>query len=432
LKGKGQVKHTVEELELKNGARGLLIDVPGASVMSYQFHFRAGYRFVRDKSIYETAHIMEHMAFGANAKFKDSHAYEAEFTRNGAYHNAYTSDYSMVYVSDCADFEWDRILDLKRVAIAEPKFNQEELDAESGNVKSELTGYLNVHPRVLWRKMAKDLGEDILTYNESLKTINSVGLADIKEHYNRTHTSANLRFVIAGNMEGRRKQLVEMLEDWELQKGERLLIPVDELHSSDPLLIKRKESSNLTFGWSMAMPRRLSDEELDAMACVNHVLTGTLHSRILGAARKKGLAYHAFSDTSAYEHNSSWDFGAQANIDNLDSFFDIMVKEVKAVLNGEITDDEIDTAKSYALGKHQMGCQTVGQINGWYADRYFFDGHIEDYDKRPDAIRGVSKDQLVKTSQQFMDANCWMLGSIGSAEKEAVNKLNDKLTTLFT
>ena len=69
------MKHTVSELILKNGARGLIIDVPGAQDMSTQFHFRAGNRFVRDKSIYETAHIMEHMAFGANRLCKDAHEY---------------------------------------------------------------------------------------------------------------------------------------------------------------------------------------------------------------------------------------------------------------------------------------------------------------------------------------------------------------------
>ena len=86
------MKHTVEEIRLKNGARGLLIDVPDATVMSFQVQFRAGNRYVLNKDIYETAHIMEHMAFGANEKFRSEHNYEQEFTKNGAYHNAYTSD----------------------------------------------------------------------------------------------------------------------------------------------------------------------------------------------------------------------------------------------------------------------------------------------------------------------------------------------------
>jgi zinc protease len=425
------MKHTVKEITLKNGARGLLVDVPGASVMSYQFHFRAGNRYVRDKSVYETAHTMEHMAFGANSKFKDGHAYEAEFTRNGAYHNAYTSDFGMCYVADCADFEWDRILELKRLAITEPRFNQEDLDGEKGNVRSELTGYLNVPNRVLWPKVAKAMGEDILTYRERLKTINNVTLADIKEHYRRTHTLANMRFVIAGNLDRRISKITEMLESWEMPEGDRLLIPVDELRSGGPVLIKRNESSNLTFAWTLAVPRRLSDDEIDAMGCVNHIFAGTLHARILGAARKRGLAYHMFCDTAAHEYNSSWDFGAQVNVDNLDPFFDIVVEEVKKALSGDISDSDIEAAKSFALGKHQMDAQTVGQINNWYADRYFFDGHIENFDDVPKAINSVTKQRIVGVVREFMGVNCWLFGGIGNTEKEVINKLHDKLAVLF-
>ena len=176
------MKHTVQEIILKNGARGLVIDVPGSQVLSTQFHFRAGYRFVRDNSIYETAHIMEHMAFGASKQFKDAHAYEAEFTKNGAYHNAYTSDNSMGYVAECASFEWERVLDLQRTAITEPLFREDEFKAETGNVKSELTGYLNVPNRILWPRMSKELGEDVLTYQERLAQLKDISLSDIKEH----------------------------------------------------------------------------------------------------------------------------------------------------------------------------------------------------------------------------------------------------------
>lgn len=425
------MKHTVHEVTLKNGSRGLLIDIPGASVMSFQFHFRAGSRFVRNRDVYETAHVMEHMAFGANAEFKDGHGYEAEFTKNGAYHNAYTSDHSMVYVSDCADFEWERILKLKQVAITKPHFNQEELEAEAGNVRNELNGYLNNHNRLLWPKVQQVMGEDVLTYPERIKTINNVTLRDVKEHYKRTHTHENMRFIIAGKMYRRKKHIIEMLESWTLPTGDRLSIPVDELHRENPILVRRKESANLTFGWSLNVPRQLSDSELDAMACVNHILTGTLHSRIYGAARKKGLAYGIFSDTSAYDYTSSWDFGAEVNTDTISQVFDIIVEQMRAVLKGEFTQEEVDTAKQYALGRHQMGAQTVGQINRWYADRYFFDGTVDDYQTRPQAINAVTKSRIVQTACEFVSANCWMMGAVGSTEKVFVDELNTKLSTIF-
>lgn len=426
------MKHTIEEVKLPNGARGLLIDIPGATVMSFQFQFRAGNCYVRDKDIYETAHIMEHMAFGANARFKSEHEYEAEFTKNGAYHNAYTSDLSMVYVADCADFEWDRIFALQRVAICQPKFNEAELEAEKGNVKSELTGYLNNHNRVLWPKIQQLLGEDVYTFWQRLQTIPNVTLADIREHHKRTHTAKNMCFVIAGKLNGRKAEIKRQLAEWELPEGERFEVPKSVLTRANPNLIRRKEASNLTFGWSMTVPRELSDEEAEAMNCLDQILTGTMHSRIYGAARKKGLAYGVFSDTSVGFYDSSWDFGGQVNLETSAALFDIIVREVKCVLDGKITEAELEAAKSYALGRYQMGAQTVAQISSFYTGRYFADGVVKDYDKVPQSIMRTTRDQMITTAREFIASDTWVLAGVSSGEKSEIVALNDKLATLFT
>lgn len=426
------MKHTVEEVKLKNGARGLLIDVEGATVMSFQFEFRAGNGYVASKDIYETAHIMEHMAFGANELFKNEHAYEAEFTKNGAYHNAWTDDQAMCYVADCADFEWERILELQKIAITRPKFNQYELRAEKGNVKSELTGYLNNHNRVLWPKIAQLLGEDIYTYWQRLQTIQSVKLKDIIEHHHRTHTSDNLRFVIAGKLHGRKTAILANLESWDLPRGERFEVKKYDLSSAGPALIRRKEASNLTFGWSMSLPRALDEEDDDAMGCLNHLLTGTMHSRIYGAARKKGLAYGVFSDVTIGVHSSSWDFGGQVNLETAGDLFDIIVREVRAVRDGKITEDEIESAKSYALGRHQMGAQTVAQISGMYSGLYFSDGTVRDYEKTPDQIRKIKHSRIKAVANEFLDHDAWVFAGVSCGEKDDLVRLNDKLETIFT
>ena len=425
------MKHTVEEVRLKSGARGLLIDIPGATVMSFQFQFRAGNRYVSDKDKYETAHIMEHMAFGANAEFKSEHEYEAEFTKNGAYHNAYTSDLSMVYVADCADFEWERIFNLQRVAICQPKFNKDELEAEKGNVRSELTGYLNNHNRVLWPKMQQLLGEDVYTFWQRLQTIQNVTIADIREHHKRTHTASNMIFVIAGKLKGRKSDIKRQLEAWELAEGERFEVPRDELSSGNPTLVCRKDASNLTFGWSLTIPRELTDDEAEAMNCLDLILTGTMHSRIYGAARKKGLAYGVFSDTSVGFHDSSWDFGGQVNLETAAGLFDIMVREMKCVLEGSITEDELAAAKSYALGRYQMGAQTVAQISNFYTGRYFADGVVKDYEKVPESIRKITRERMIATAREFISANTWVMAGVSSGEKAELVELNDRLATLF-
>jgi predicted Zn-dependent peptidase len=423
--------HTVEEVKLKNGARGLLINVPGATVMSMQFHFRAGSRYAKNQDIEQVAHIMEHMAFGANARFKSEHDFESEFTKNGAYHNAYTSDLSMVYEADCADFEWDRILELQRLSICQPKFNEEEMQAEKGNVRSELTNYLNDHHRILWPRVQQLLGEDVLTYRQALGTIGNVTLADIREHHRRTHTTSNMRFVIAGKLRGRKSEIIRQLEGFSLPLGERFPVPKDELSSANPTVIRRKDATNLTFGWTLSVPRTLDDDELDAMHNLNHILTGTAHSRIYGKARAKGLAYHVGAFAGAGFYDSAWDIFGQVNHETAPQLFEIIATELKDVLDGKLTDKEIDAAKSFGLGRYQMGAQTVSQISGFYTNRYFADDFIKDYNKVPDLIRKVTREKIMSTAQSFIEANTWVLAAVSSGDREEVVELNDTVAGLF-
>lgn len=427
------MKHSVEEVVLANGSRGLLIHIPNATVMSFDFEFRAGYDYCTSESIYETPHIMEHMVLGANQQFPNARQFNAELEKNGAYSNASTSSASLKYVADCADFEWDRVFDLLRLAITKPLFLQEEFQAESGNVKEELTGYLNNNGRVLWQRIGQASGERFLNDEQRVKAMPNVKLKDIKEHYLRTHTSDNLRFIIAGNLKADRKELlIKGLEKWDLPRGERFGLLREELiGAAEPLHILRKDVENVVFGLSIQANWRLPDKEHDAMAVLNHMLTGTLHSAILGRAREKGLAYSMWSDVIISDTASEWDFGGQVSFKNAPKLFAIVCEEVKKVLEGQIPATEIDAAKQFALGKHQMGCQTVGSIAGWYARRYYFDGYVDDYMDRPAAIGAVDKQTILKAASDLMTGKRWAFGGLGNCSAAQVRELHQQLSSLF-
>ncbi len=426
------MKCEISEYQLRSGSRGLIVNVSGAPVMVTQFQFRAGNRYVKDyASKSQTAHIMEHMAFGASDGFATGHDYDATFTRNGAYHNAYTDDISMVYEATCADFEWDRVLQLQRYAICAPKFNEDDFASEVGTVRSELTGYLSQAERVLWPRMAQAMGEDTKTFQEGLDSISNITVDDVRQHYARTHTAGNMRFVVAGNFDGRLTQLRDILNTFELGDGDRLPIPVDEIHSAPAFAIRRKDVPGIGLGISIAVPRKLNDIEAQAMDVLNHILNGTLHSRIQGEARRRGLLYYMWSQLSTFEHNSSWDFGAQVNLNNLPAVVDLVREEIERVCDGEVDEADLAEAKSYLLGRHQMNTQTVGQIVSYLADRYFFDGIIDDPDEIPARIESVTREQIIETTRDFIRHNCWTLGLYGSTDKAMADSLQEKLSKLF-
>jgi len=395
--------------------------------MNTKFQFRAGMRYAKKPEVYEIAHIVEHLAFGANAEFPNEQTFEAEFTKNGAYHNAWTSDFSVCYESECADFEWDRIMHLQQVAIAQPRFNDAELQSEKGNVRAELTGYMNDYSRLLWPRLQQMVGENVPDLQERIKTISNIELKDIREHYRRTHTAQNLRFIIAGNLRHRRRQIIKMLSDWDLRSGERFEIPNDTLHSSAPVLIRRKDASNITFAFSWLTPRKLEPYETYAMNCLNHILTGTMSSKILGQARKHGLVYGMGSDLSNGWHNASWDFDGEVNAENSVPLFDLIHKELNRILSGDISDDDINAAKTYATGRYQIGAQTVGQISDYYADGYFTNGTLEKYDRMPTLIRGIKKELIVSLAREFIGSELDAMVAVSSVEKALINELAERL-----
>ena len=177
----------------------MLIDVPGASVTSYELNFRAG-EFLVSRNKWETPHILEHMvSAGANEQYPDRNLFNAEMSKNGAYINAYTSYYNVAYVGEIADFEWERVLRLQQLSLAKPLFLDAEFDAEFGNIRDELVSYTNNHFRVLANQMSKSFGFRVATDFERVDLMTNVKREDLIEHYKKTHFTKNIRFIIAGS-----------------------------------------------------------------------------------------------------------------------------------------------------------------------------------------------------------------------------------------
>ena len=233
-----------------------------------------------------------------------------------------------------------------------------------------------------------------------------------------------MRFVITGRLPRRRKrQIIKNLENWNLKEGERLEAPDDQLHSGNPVLIRRKDASNITFGFSFVTPRKLSSEETRIMDCLNHILSGTTSSRIFGQARKRGLIYSMGSSLTNSIKNSSWDFDGEVNLETADELFILIQRELNKVLNGEIKESDIEAAKSYALGRHQMSAQTVSQISDYYSDSYFLGGDIEEYHKIPGLISSIDKSKIVTLAREYAGSGIKGFAAVGSCEKSVINDL---------
>lgn len=426
------MKHTVSELVLKNGARGLLIHVPDATVMTYEFNFRAGEYLVK-RNKWEVPHLMEHVLLGANQQIRKARAFQAEFEKNGAYSNASTNVYAITYEAECADFEWDRVLELLLVAMSKPLFLQEEFDAEYGNVRDELVSRSNNHFRTLVLKMREQSGLLSVSDRERIRLMKNVTREDIAAHFKRTHFCKNMRFIIAGNLKGREVSLKKSLNQLDLPTDrDRFELPHEIPQTTGkPVFIPNKTVKNIYFFIETYALCRFEKADWDALGLVNTMLTETLYSRILGEARERGLVYSMSSDLSYTKDASLWWFGAQILPENAPELFDIIIRELKRVREGDISQEDLDSAKQYLLGRYQRSGQTVGGMAAGYSGRYYFDDDIDDYYAIPDRIKAVTKERIVEAANRMFEDKIGGLGVLGGTDKELPNRLNEQIAVLW-
>lgn len=427
------MKHMVSEMVLANGARGLLVHIPNASVMTFEINFRAGEYLVEDKK-WEVPHLMEHVLLGANELIPKARDFQAELEKNGAYSNASTGVYDITYEAECADFEWERILGLLMVAITRPLFLDEEFNAEFGNVQEEMAARANNHFRRLSLEMRRAFGLLVKTDTERLKLMKNVTVDDVREHYRRTHVTGNMRFVIAGNLNGKRiKSIQTMFDTIELAEiGSRFELPSEQPDTlKKAVFVPNDTVENLYFYLDTFMRRRMSDRENDALNLINTELTETLYSKILGTARERGLVYGMNSGHNQNRDNTNWWFGAQVSDKNASALLHIMTDEIGKVLSGDLSNEDIEATKQYALGRYQRGAQTVNSIAGGYSGRYFFDGVIEEYEQIPERIQAVERSDIINIVRAMFADDVWGFGVLGDCGQGFADKMRDSVAGLW-
>ncbi len=101
------------------------------------------------------------------------------------------------------------------------------------------------------------------------------------------------------------------------------------------------------------------------------------------------------------------------------------------MLEKTISDSELNATKSFALGRYQMGAQTVSQISNFYIGRYFSDEYVRNYSTVPNQIAKVDVDTMIEVAGRFFKENIWVLAGVSSGEKQEINDLSALLEPLF-
>ncbi|MEX0668364.1 MAG: pitrilysin family protein [Candidatus Saccharimonadales bacterium] len=418
------MKHNIKEITLKNGAKGLLINVPGASVVRMLVEFRAGFDLgSQDK--YELPHVTEHMMF-TNKAYPKPRAFSREIEKNGAINNASTSSTSLKYFYECANFEAERIADLLSIQIAQPLFDEKELKTELGNVAEELSSYIS-NPAYASGYNLRVAAEGEPTLETRIEQLSSVKAEDLYSYYDKTHSADNMRFIIAGDqgLESISNQLAES----GLKSGKRLDLPEIPTKHVDKPVVEIRDIPQIYYQLFSAHNKPLSYRQLVAARILSGLLSDGFSSTLLGLAREKGLVYGMYTDIESSNYNSGFMMGGSVSPSNIDEYIDLVVDEISKVLRGEVDADHFESTKKLLLGQRALQYQKLSNLVSYY-DSYFTIGY-QPFNEFNKLIEEVSLEEAIQEFNKLFAQKTWGVSFLGNIDDKQAAKHYKKLASIW-
>ena len=414
------MKHRYREVKLDSGSQGILVDIPGSTIVNMEFTFMSGYEFV-EQSKYEVPHSMEHLILGANDQYKTATAFSREFGLNGARHNAYTDSVLNGYYAETADFEWDHIMKLFWTGLTTPKFLPSEFKTEQETVREELASRLMNYQLAINIALEKAMGDVYaMDYQERLDLLPNITPDDMHRHYEGTHSAANMRFVVAGDMSDKRDEILKIMErsTKKLPAGERAQRPEQNIIKPLGPVTIAKDVDKIFFAMRMGNYGELNERELVALQLIAYTLAGAWDSRIFGKGREKGLLYsiHGRGGNSAGTTGLTL-FGSVVP-DKSKQLFKFIADELSEFIRNGMTEEELKDAKQHSIGSFQIGFQTAQHLVNWYS-RYFSYDDVFDFDARAQLIKSITRADVQRVIHKVMHTQNWGFGALGKGMTDA-------------
>jgi zinc protease len=166
-------------------------------------------------------------------------------------------------------------------------------------------------------------------------------------------------------------------------------------------VVPDKTQSDVLIGWP-GMPR--TDPRFVAARVTNMVYAAdTFASRAGNVIRDQlGLAYYVFSGMGSSRGQSPWIVRMGVNPSNVHRAIDVALDELRKVTLGEIADDDLSLAKDKLVGELDVALESPGGVASMVLEAELFDLGPDHFERYPQALRAVTKEQVVETARTFL------------------------------
>lgn len=304
----------------------------------------------------------------------------------------------------------NEVFKLVGLALTKPRFDAEPIERARAQLRAFLRREMTDPNTIAYRSWMQGMYPEHpygRTVDGTPETIAKLTRDDLVAQHRASFGRDNLIVGVVGNISA--EELAPLLDvafgDLP-EKSAPLEIGEVSPHATGEVTVKRMSipQSVVMFGHG-ALKR--DDKDFYAAMVMNHILGGgTFSSRLYTEVReKRGLAYSVYSYLNPFEKGPLYMGQVSTENGRVKESIDIIRAEWKRMALGEVTADEVDSAKTYITGSYALRFASASAISRMLVNTQV-DGNGPDYfDKRNGYIQAVTLADVKRVAARLLQAD---------------------------
>jgi predicted Zn-dependent peptidase len=409
----------IQTTRLPNGIAILTEHMPGLRSVTAGIWVRRGSRH-ESPELNGICHFIEHAVF-KGTRLRSARDIAVETDRLGGHLDAYTTHEMTGFTTKVADTSLAEAMDLLADLVANPRFEQEDLEREQRVILEEMKMVEDTPDELLGELFNaayfpnQPLGRPIEGTRETVPTFDhKTTVAFHAQEFSYT----NLVVAAAGNVDHNR--LIELVgrsfNGCESGAGVRpRAIDGGRPRPAAPILIEQKnelEQAHLVIAtpWPSAL-----NEDRYAASLLASIIGGGTSSRLWQKIREeRGLAYSVGAAGSAFSDIGVFSVYAGTSPEQLDEVLELALEELREVVSNNVTEEELRIAKDQSISSILLGLESSSARASTLARQEIIHGRRISPDEVIEKLRNATVEQLREVARTYFKSEALALGALGN------------------
>lgn len=400
-----------EKLTLPNGVRILYEKIPYVRSVSAGIWVGTGSRFEKaaENGI---SHFIEHMVF-KGTETRSASELAMLIDGAGGQTDAFTSKESTCFYGKALDTHLDVLLDVLCDMFFNSTFRDADVESERGVILEEIGMYEDAPEDLCSERLfagiykGNALSRPILGKPATLFAMNGESMKEyMAEHY----LGGSIVIALSGSFEQRHI-------DYLAQRFAKARPGVEKAPKAPKYIPtvtakrKRIEQNHLCLAFPACS---FADPDRYAVQLLNNLFGGGMSSRLFQTLREKlGLCYSVYSFTSAHCDAGILGLGTALGEETEEEAIAAMIDEIKKLLDGGVTADEVQRAREQVKSGVLMGLESTSARMNRLARGELFLGEIVSAEELIERYNAVTEDDILAAARRIFRPENASLSAVG-------------------